>query len=47
MWANFNFGEMWCGNKKGGDDHMKENEKILRRPGVKQQNVLSQHSVGA
>jgi hypothetical protein len=27
--SNFNFGEMWCGNKEGGDDHcdMKESEK--------------------
>jgi hypothetical protein len=40
----FIFGEMWSGNKEGGDDHIKGTEK--RRPGVKKQNVLNYRPVG-
>ena len=26
--TNFNFGEMWCGNKERGTDHVKESEEV-------------------
>jgi hypothetical protein len=35
------FGEMWCGNKEGGDDHKKESEKT--RSTNNRMCVLSQH----